>query len=384
MNRLSFWSQNSLGNGNATPGSTESGYHLNPPISVTAWSETQAKSGSRSGYGSSSRKEEGGSGGAGSSSRYSGTSHSPWVSRPIRQQHPFSNHNSSTMRSSTHTATTTPLDNSSYTMPPSRHAFPTANANYSPRVESMIPGLYPTRRAPLPPTSPSPHSRSFPRSISRLVLLALPLPLFPLLALLFMITGHAIFRAAHSSEDVFHTASIISSCKSGVVGGAILAIPFSLFLYLLYPSSSSTSNNSNSSTSYPAPDPSHPSFAYHSTRHQAAARPTSAEDFFEDEDSVHSVFPCQCLSLSPTDVNAAQILRYTLVILVFTLAVGTASGPLGYAIWHAVSSERYTSTTMLSGSDAAEAGVIGGAVIGPALGILCLMLWVCFGRRGES
>ncbi|THU78499.1 hypothetical protein K435DRAFT_876555 [Dendrothele bispora CBS 962.96] len=286
-------------------------------------------------------------------------------------------------------------------------------------IESTIPGLYPTRRAPMPPTRSS-HFRSFClKSI-------LSIPFFPLLGVLYTLTGHAILRATSSlspspsDPNPYQTARLISSCQSGAVGGAILAVPLILLFYFIYaflPSPSTIVDRDSYSTSqyttYTSPHPQSPNHFYrHGRTRQQGSRP---DDFFDDSSSSSPIdnpflFCCSPFFSTSTSTSASTptptspslsssspvltTLHYVTIFftisMILTIGIGAASGSLGFTVLHAAKPESFVSsssmsaptavetgtgnrTLMLSAVDVVKAGLIGAAVIGP---VVLAVFWV--------
>jgi hypothetical protein len=62
-------------------------------------------------------------------------------------------------------------------------------------------------------------------------ILAAFLPIPPVLSVIYLACGHVVLRAAHPLH--YGAVPLISSVRAGAVGGAILALPLAVLLYLL-------------------------------------------------------------------------------------------------------------------------------------------------------
>ncbi|KAF5319879.1 hypothetical protein D9758_017854 [Tetrapyrgos nigripes] len=224
--------------------------------------------------------------------------------------------------------------------------------------------------------NPSSHQSVLQKLLGTLALCTVFLPVFPLLATTYMVLGHSILRAAHHHSDStpnptsYHAVPLSSSAKSGAVGGIILALPI---LILLYPFLHSTPIF----ISFSLPTPAH---VIQSVSQTNSSRP---DDFFDDESEKRVVVFGRRRSTRRhqhhhgqdgqyghhRDEGASKTMRTigfaVLFILVFLF--GSISGPLGYGCLHAANDGRYNSQTMLSGRHAAEAGLVGGVVLGSVL-----------------
>ncbi|GLB43036.1 hypothetical protein LshimejAT787_1204850 [Lyophyllum shimeji] len=189
----------------------------------------------------------------------------------------------------------------------------------------------------LPPPSnptkhhPDPSARPLTTSTLRkhrpLILLVLFLPLPPLLSIIYLVTGHSIFRrASPSPSSGWSTAPLLSSANAAATGGAILALPLFLLLSLLLHLSSRFSLTS-----------------------QPARNSTAGEDFFDDES--HTGRPSK---------RGAMFAACAGLVLVLVLGIGGAAGALGVACLRrnqAQDQGGVASGMMLSPGKAAEAGV---------------------------
>ncbi|KAF4623534.1 hypothetical protein D9613_001753 [Agrocybe pediades] len=170
------------------------------------------------------------------------------------------------------------------------------------------------------------------------LLLFLPIP--PLLSLLYLVTGHAIFRDTHASPDSIFRAPLLSSVEAGATGGVILALPIALLLYILL-------------------FPSHPS--------------TAPEDFFEDDSS--------------SVMNQARWIRYTGygVAALLATCIGGIAGPLGVTCLSGNATDSFVGNKkLLSTGAAASAGFIGGVLLflgGAAFASISILLWSLWMRR---
>ncbi|KAG6901127.1 hypothetical protein C0995_000298 [Termitomyces sp. Mi166 len=169
------------------------------------------------------------------------------------------------------------------------------------------------------------------------VLLFLPLP--PLLSVLYVIIGHSILRRAFSASSSTKnpwSSSLVSSANAAATGGTILSLPLFLVLYVVLP-------------------------FRHPTRPTRSRTPR--DDFFEDDDE------------SAGRGVLARAVGAAAAALGVTCLEGGSMGPEG-------SGERETKREMLTPGRAAEAGIVGGAVLLGAVLVLALMgvlgwwLWV--------
>ncbi|KAL0066931.1 hypothetical protein AAF712_005920 [Marasmius tenuissimus] len=199
-----------------------------------------------------------------------------------------------------------------------------------------------------PRSNPTPVSRHDPgedTSVIQSVIIPLVsyIPVPPLLSLLYLITGHAILKSSSSSSSSTRTAPVVSSLKSGLVGGAILALPLTIVLYLLlFPSESSDSDAS------------------------------SPLDFFEDDESQHNPLSSILSTFTQIRTRWRSALGYVAQALIIVF-VGTAAGPLGVTCLADRSEGRF-----LSAGQSAAAGAIGGLVLSPAivgLSVMSLLIW---------
>ncbi|KAJ7168169.1 hypothetical protein C8R43DRAFT_983288 [Mycena crocata] len=130
------------------------------------------------------------------------------------------------------------------------------------------------------------------------------LPIPPVLSIIYLASGHAVLRATHSAH--FDSVPLISSVRAAAAGGAILSIPLAALLYLLL---------------FPT-------------------KPPDPEDFFDDNDD--------------TGEPLATYGTYALGA-VLMLILGAIAGALGTVCLPA--------NIMLSAGEAAEAGIVGGAIV---------------------
>ncbi|KAJ7632214.1 hypothetical protein FB45DRAFT_911826 [Roridomyces roridus] len=179
----------------------------------------------------------------------------------------------------------------------------------------------PNRAAPLQPNDGTTYTSVSRRPPSRRSQRAVPglykgaailggfVPFPPVLAVLYVCTGHGILR--HSAR--FMAASLASSARAAATGGAIISLPLALLLYLLlFPTKT--------------PDP---------------------DDFFDDEE----------------EDPGSWVLYATYTLCgALLLTLGTISVALGTVC--------LSDSNMLSTSRAAEAGIVGGVVLCGGLAIL--------------
>lgn len=182
-----------------------------------------------------------------------------------------------------------------------------------------------TRVQPLPADAPTHRRPTSRRSQLRIttplksvLIIAIYLPIPTSLSLVSMAAGHGILRSSLPNSR-FSSISIVPSIRAGAVGGAILTLPLALLLYLLlFPTKSE-------------PDP---------------------EDFFDDEDGDGGI-----RGLWQTSYGA-----YVVCALI-ALCLGGAAGALGTECLP-------EGDGMLSSSDAAKAGLVGGVVLCASMALL--------------
>ncbi|KAJ6547103.1 hypothetical protein B0H19DRAFT_1164019 [Mycena capillaripes] len=168
--------------------------------------------------------------------------------------------------------------------------------------------------------------RGVPSPVKAVVILGAFLPVPPVLSIIYVVCGAVILRAAHPAHfDV----PLISSVRAAAVGGVILALPLAVLLYLLL---------------FPT-------------------KPPDPEDFFDDEE----------------DTGWLSYGTYALCT-VLVLTLGAISGALGTVC--------LPSSIMLSAAEAAEAGIVGAAVICGGVAILAvfafLVWWDFFRPKGPT
>ncbi|KAJ7184228.1 hypothetical protein C8R46DRAFT_1063347, partial [Mycena filopes] len=74
--------------------------------------------------------------------------------------------------------------------------------------------------------------RAVPSTLKGTAILAAFLPLPPLVSVIYLACGHVVLRASHPA--LYAPVPLISSVRAAAVGGAILALPLAVLLYLLY------------------------------------------------------------------------------------------------------------------------------------------------------
>ncbi|ESK88621.1 hypothetical protein Moror_3091 [Moniliophthora roreri MCA 2997] len=204
------------------------------------------------------------------------------------------------------------------------------------------------------PVSFSRHSRGEYSLRNTLTLLAPFVPAPPLLSLLYLVTGHGILRSSSDSTSLTNTTPLIYSVKIGVIGGAILALPLTIVLYLLlFP----TQNHSDTADEIPL-------------------------DFFDDNDSRHNGIQSFLSYLSCSELDFRTKWRSMLGfvgVMVIVVFVGTISGPLGVTCLSA-------NGPSLTASEAAKAGTIGGLVLSPVIvGVsVVTLVFLRMRKLGES
>ncbi|KAJ3920368.1 hypothetical protein F5877DRAFT_77183 [Lentinula edodes] len=238
---------------------------------------------------------------------------SPWIVEPIR--HPFQ---------------LTPTSNA--------HLIPSSNiiSNTGTNHIAVYPNLVASRNNPISPhalshaTIPSrvlfrtSHMKLWVSHNKNLSLLVLSLTA-TLLSVIYIVVGHAIFRAAQPSS--YRIASLSSSAKAGAVGGAVITLPVVFLLHFIQCLCIEHSDSSG-------PD-----------------------DFFDDD----------------SDTGNRVLWRRTfayVVIILMTVFMGVTTGPIGVSVLEAA-----TSIPMLSVARSAAAGVIGGLIFFPLV-IAFVLYWM--------
>ncbi|KAJ7771748.1 hypothetical protein B0H16DRAFT_1514591 [Mycena metata] len=162
--------------------------------------------------------------------------------------------------------------------------------------------------------------RSVPSPLKGTAILAAFLPLPTLVSVLYLAIGHVVLRAAHPS--LYAPVPLISSVRAAAVGGAILALPLAVLLYLLL---------------FPT-------------------KPPDPEDFFDDDEGAVG----QVLVVYGTYALCGAL----------ALTIGAIAAALGTVCLPA--------SLMLTAAEAATAGVVGGAILCSGLGLaagLAYFLW---------
>ncbi|KAG5339432.1 hypothetical protein C0989_004265 [Termitomyces sp. Mn162] len=207
-----------------------------------------------------------------------------------------------------------------------------------------------------------PHNPPLPRPLSKyrpIIALLLFLPVPPLLAVLYVVVGHSLLRRASSgvSNTDPWSPSLLSSANAAATGGIILSLPLFPALYLILP--------------LPRPP--------------AIRARTPMDDFFEDDDDDAGRGAC------------ARVVVYV-ACAVILLCVGAAAAALGVTCLTGGSvvpgegkkelkTQRELARSMLTPGRAAEAGIVGGAVLLGAVlalvvvGVLGWWWWVSHRRR---
>jgi len=261
----------------------------------------------------------------GTSSTARSVSPFPWAAAPVR--HPFQLTNTSNAYS-----TAPPSITSDTPLHPTSHLdlLPTPTAAAMPINSSQNPSnndILPERR---PPTRISYRGRPVRSWIAenrkQSLFIASPFPIT--LSIVYIVVGHAILRAAQSSQSQssYELAPLSSSAKAGAVGGAILTLPIMLLLYVVQRMCMGPSNTSG-------PD-----------------------DFFDDEsDAGDQVLWRRILAYALLDITA--------------VFVGTVAGPIGVSILKSSSS-----SSTLSAAQGAASATIGGMLFLPLIILLCVVL----------
>ncbi|KAK7023916.1 hypothetical protein R3P38DRAFT_2954897 [Favolaschia claudopus] len=218
---------------------------------------------------------------------------------------------------STSTSGTAPKTESGFTGPASlsQNAPFRSNFDHASSVTSSARRRPPSRRS----------QRAIPSPLKASGLLAGFLPIPPVLSVIYLACGHAALRAAHPAH--YGHVPLTSSVRAGAVGGAVLAVPLALFLYiLLFPT-----------------------------------KPPDPEDFFDDDED--TVWPL--------------VLNYGTyaICAILTLLLGSISGALGTVC--------LPSNIMLSAAEAAAAGIVGASIICGGLAMVAVfafVIWLDFLR----
>ncbi|KAG6878013.1 hypothetical protein C0993_000794 [Termitomyces sp. T159_Od127] len=227
----------------------------------------------------------------------------------------------------------------------------------------------PQNLSPNPPQNPPPPSQrraqvvgtlyqlitgSRVRKYRRFILFLLFVPLPPLLSVLYVVIGHSLLRRASSSSPTNTdnnnpwSPSFLSSANAAATGGAILSLPLFLTLYIIIPALCCAPTGSR----------------------------TPGDDFFEDDDEEMD---------GRTLTHILDILRY-LACAIILICVGGAAAALGVACLDAKKQERQADR-MLTAGRAAEAGIVGGAVLLAALlmgAVMSVVAWLWMIRKRRS
>ncbi|KAJ7043231.1 hypothetical protein C8F04DRAFT_1074151 [Mycena alexandri] len=167
--------------------------------------------------------------------------------------------------------------------------------------------------------------RSIPSPLKGTAILAAFLPLPPLVSLIYLAVGHVVLRAAHPS--LYAPVPLISSVRAAAVGGAILALPLAVLLYLLL---------------FPT-------------------KPPDPEDFFDDDEGA---------------VGEVLVVYGTYALCgALALTIGAIAGALGTVCLPA--------SLMLTAAEAAAAGIVGGAILCSGLGLAAAFAYF-FWRRPKN
>ncbi|KAJ7470315.1 hypothetical protein FB451DRAFT_1253337 [Mycena latifolia] len=181
----------------------------------------------------------------------------------------------------------------------------------------------PARR---PPSRRSQRTVPSPIKATAFLLAFLPLP--PTLSVIYLACGHVVLRAAHPAH--YGAVPLISSVRVAAVGGAILALPLAVLLYLLL---------------FPT-------------------KPPDPEDFFDDEEDTEQLWTYAAYAACG----------------VLLLVLGAVAGALGTVCLPA--------NIMLSSVEAFVAGIVGGAIICGGLAAMAFMAfafwWDFFRARGRT
>ncbi|KAJ6606537.1 hypothetical protein DFH09DRAFT_1120510 [Mycena vulgaris] len=172
-----------------------------------------------------------------------------------------------------------------------------------------------------PPSRRSQRDVPSPVKAAAILLAFLPIP--PTLSVIYLACGHVVLRAAHPAH--YAAVPLISSVRAAAVGGVILSLPLAVLFYLLL---------------FPT-------------------KPPDPEDFFDDEDTGESLWTYGAYAMC----------------VVLVLVLGAISGALGTVC--------LPENIMLSAAEAAEAGIVGGAIICGAIVVaacMTFMFWWDFCR----
>ncbi|EAU81653.2 hypothetical protein CC1G_02669 [Coprinopsis cinerea okayama7 len=174
-------------------------------------------------------------------------------------------------------------------------------------------------------------------------MLAVPL----VLSVIYISVGHAVLRAAKPATSIYSRTTLTSSVQAGAVGGAILAIPILLVVYLmgLFPPGDSPESRGD-------------------TR-------SRGQDFFDDDSDA---------GLSKNLCSPRRLSEYAAwlgcVLLVF--GVGAVSGALGVTVLSSSNLDTFNFSgrkEFLSPGTAAMSGLVGGAIVLGSI-VATILLWV--------
>ncbi|KAG6908570.1 hypothetical protein DXG01_004128 [Tephrocybe rancida] len=178
-----------------------------------------------------------------------------------------------------------------------------------------------TREQPQPGQPPPRQTFGIAREYRLLVLLLLFLPIPPFISVLYLLVGHGLLRHGNgASHKNPWSPSLLSSANAAATGGVLLSLPIFLMFFALI--------HASMRTPAPTQDP--------------------QDDFFEDDDnSSHT-------GVGPRIVTFATYFLCGALL----LCIGALSAPLGVACLPGGGPPN-----MLSPGNAAEAGIVGGAVL---------------------
>ncbi|KAF4565374.1 hypothetical protein EYR36_001945 [Pleurotus pulmonarius] len=173
--------------------------------------------------------------------------------------------------------------------------------------------------------------------------------------------GHVVLRAA-SRRDISgpFDAAITTTIQAGVLGGAIIALPFAVAIKILFPPRN-TSPDTPSRSQSRLDQEDFLSFDSHEGGQRRSSHSSSAQGGIQET--------------TLTRYHAHRIFAF-----MFCECVGIASGPLGVVILRVCYGGRGGWTPdadirLLDPTHAVEAGAVGGAIVGPGILIMIWVLW---------
>lgn len=176
-----------------------------------------------------------------------------------------------------------------------------------------------------------------------------------------MAVGHLVLRAA-SRRDISgpFDAAITTTIQAGVLGGAIIALPFAIAIKILFPPRDTSLDTPSRSQSR-----------------------LDQEDFLSFDSHEGGERQDSHTSSGQGGIRETTLTRYhahRVFAFVFCECVGIASGPLGVVLLRVCYAGKGgwnsdTDIRLLDPTHAAEAGAVGGAIVGPGLLVLIWVVW---------